>query len=112
MPIEAVANAGFKPEIICSALNAPIGGRLCHALDSYRIVTNDDRVLKILRRGYKIPFLFEAPIKKTSHRTPLPATDAARKILDDEVQGLIAKNAVKVVKPMLGQYVSSYFCHA
>ena len=45
--VEAVANAGFKPELICYALDAPIGGRLCHALDSYRIVTDDVRVLQI-----------------------------------------------------------------
>ena len=38
-----------------------------------------------------------------------PSASAARQVLDDEVQGLISKNAVKVVKQMLGQYVSSYF---
>ena len=107
--VEAVTEAGFKPELICSALEAPIGGRLSHALDSYRIVTDDARVLQILKRGYKIPFRFRAPIQKSSQKTPLPATDAAMKVLDDEVQGLIAKNAVKVVQPVLGQYVSSYF---
>ena len=107
--VEAVAKAGFKPEHICSALEAPIGSRLCHALDSYRIVTDDTRVLQNLESGYKIPFLFEAPTQKTSQKTPLPATDAAKQVLDYEVQGLIAKKAVKVVKPVLGQYVSSYF---
>ena len=34
--VEAVAEAGFKPELICSALEAPISSRLSHALDSYR----------------------------------------------------------------------------
>ena len=47
-----------------------------------------------------IPFKYEAPIQKNSKKKPLPAT---------KVQGLIAKNAVKVVKPVLGQYISSYF---
>ena len=46
--VEAVANAGFKLELICSALDTPIGGRLRHALDSYGIVTDDARVLQIL----------------------------------------------------------------
>ena len=107
--VEAVTNAGFKPEYISSALEAPIGGRLHHALDSYRKVTSDDRVLQILKKGYKIPFKFRAPIQKRSQRTPLPATSAARTVLDDEVKGLISKNAVKVVQPVHGQYVSSYF---
>ena len=107
--VEAVTKAGFKPELICSALEAPIGGRLCHALDSYRIVTNDARVLGILESGYKIPFLSRAPIQKSSQKNPLPATVAARQVLDEEVQGLIAKKAVKGVNPVLGQYVSSYF---
>ena len=44
--VGAVASAGFKSELICSALDAPIGGRLQHALDSYRIVTDDVRVLR------------------------------------------------------------------
>ena len=57
--VEAVAKAGFKPEYICSALEAPIGGRLHHALDSYRIVTDDAKVLQILENGYKIPFYSE-----------------------------------------------------
>ena len=39
--VEAVTNAGFKPEYISSALEAPIGGRLHHALDSYRKVTRN-----------------------------------------------------------------------
>ena len=34
---------------------------------------------------------------------------AARTVLDDEVEGLIYKNAVKVVQLVHGQYVSSYF---
>ena len=34
---------------------------------------------------------------------------AARTVLDDEVKGLISKNAVKVFQPVHGQYVSSYF---
>ena len=107
--VEAVAVAGFKPEYISSALEAPIGGRLHHAIDSYRVVTDDTRVLGILKRGYKIPFKYRSPIQKHSQKTPLPAMSAARQVLDDEVQGLISKKAVKVVKPMLRQYVSSYF---
>ena len=107
--MEAVARACFKPEYISSALEAPIGGRLHHAIDSYRVVTNDTRVLGILKRGYKNPFKYRSPIQKRSQKTPLPATSAARQVLDDEVQGLISKKAVKVVKPMIGQYVSSYF---
>ena len=92
--VETVTNAGFKPEYISSALEAPIGGRLHHALDSYRKVTSDNRVLGILRKGYKIPFRFRAPFQQHSQRTPLPATSAARTVLDDKVKGLISKNAV------------------
>ena len=66
-------------------------------------------MLNIFKKGYTIPFLHGAPKQKNIKKTPLPATEAARKVLDDEVQGLISKKAVKVVKPVLGQYVSSYF---
>ena len=107
--VEAVSNVGFKPELIASALDAPVGGRLCHAIDSYRIVSDDEWVIKTLKNGYEIPFLFRAPIQKTSPRTHLPSTATAKQVLDDEVEGLIAKEAVKVVKSKLGQYVISYF---
>ena len=66
-------------------------------LDIYRKITDDERVLRILKRGYVIPFKFRAPEQKRSQKTPLPATSAARTVLDDEVKGLISKNAVKVV---------------
>ena len=101
--VEAVTDAGFKPEYISSALESPIGGRLHHALDSYRKVTSDTRVLQILKKGYKIPFKFRAPLQKSSQRTPLPATSAARTVLDDEVKGLISKCMLAHTLPYLNQ---------
>ena len=107
--VEAVTNAGFKPEYISSALASPIGGRLSHAIDSYRNIKSDARIIQILKSGYQIPFKFRTPVQVRSQKTPQPATIAARTVLDEEVQGLISKNAVKVVQPVHGQYVSSYF---
>ena len=107
--LEAVTNAGFKPEYISSALASPIGGRLRHAIDSYRNIKSDTRIIQILKTGYQIPFKFRTPVQVRSQKTPQPAMSAARTVLDDEVQGLISKNAVKVVQPVHGQYVSSYF---
>ena len=107
--VDEVTKAGFRPDLISSALSSPIGGRLSHAIDSYRNIGSDDRVSQIIRSGYKIPFRSRTPVQVRSQRTPSPATDTARMVLDEEVKGLIAKNAVKVVQPMHGQYVSSYF---
>ena len=107
--VEAVTNAGFKPEYINSALASPIGGRLRHAIDSYRNIKSDARIIRILKTGYQILFKFRTPVQVRSQKTPQPATSAARTVLDEEVQGLISKNAVKVVQPVHGQYVSSYF---
>ncbi len=107
--VDAVTKAGFKPEYICSALSSPIGGRLSHAIDSYRNIQSDDRVMQIIKSGYEIPFRSRTPVQVRSLRTPAPATPTARDVLDEEVKGLIAKNAVKVVQPVRGQYVSPYF---
>ena len=107
--VEAVTKAGFKPEFINSALASPIGGRLSHAIDSYRNIQSDDRVMQIIKSGYEIPFRSRTPVQVRSLRTPAPATSTARDVLDEEVKGLIAKNAVKVVQPVRGQYVSPYF---
>ena len=107
--VEAVTKAGFKPEFISSALASPIGGRLSHAIDSYRNIESDARIIQILKTGYEIPFKSRTPVQVRSQKTPQPATIAARDVLDEEVKGLISKNAVKVVQPVHGQYVSSYF---
>ena len=107
--VDAVTKAGFKPEYISSALSSPIGGRLSHAIDSYRNIQSDDRVMQIIKSGYEIPFRSKTPVQVRSLRTPAPATPTARDVLDEEVKGLIAKNAVKVVQPVRGQYVSPYF---
>ena len=107
--VEAVTNAGFKPEYISYALALPIGGRLQHAIDSYRIIKSDTRIIQILKTEYQILFKFRTPVQVRSQKTPPPATRAARTVIDDEVEGLISKNAVKVVQPVHGQYVSSYF---
>ena len=107
--VEAVTKAGFKPEFISSALASPIGGRLSHAIDYYRNIESDARIIQILKTGYEIPFKSRTPVQVRSQKTPQPATIAARDVLDEEVKGLISKNAVKVVQPVHGQYVSSYF---
>ena len=66
--VEAVTNAGFKPEYISSALEAPIGGRLQHALDSYRKITSDERVLRILKGVIKFLSNSELPFRSAVRR--------------------------------------------
>ena len=56
--VEAVTNDSFKPEYINSALASPIGGRLRHAINSYRNIKSDARIIRILKTGYQIPFKF------------------------------------------------------
>ena len=66
--VEAVTKAGFKPEFISSALASPIGGRLSHAIDSYRNIESYARIIQILKTGYEIPFKSRTPVQVRSQR--------------------------------------------
>merc|ERR1712105_438381 len=57
---------------------------------------------------YRPTFLRKPPVQGRAPAPPNVSEDAAA-VLDKEVQGLLAKAAIKEVAPVLGQYVSSYF---
>ena len=66
--VEAVTNAGFKPEYISSALDSPIGGRLRHAIDSYRNIKSDARIIQDIKSRLKSEVLYRCTVKRLRHQ--------------------------------------------
>ena len=85
----------------------PIGGRIQLFYDNWLKINCSDWVLKVVKTGYKIP-IHTTPNQKKIPSNP-NATGEAFKVLVKEADDLIAKQAVRVVQPCEGQYISSYF---
>ena len=64
--------------------------------------------LDIIRRGYKPTWDKISLWQGTAASNPTVSLKASQ-FLDKEVQGLLDKDTIGEVQPVLGQYVSSYF---
>ena len=85
----------------------PLGGRIKHYIDNWRLVTSNDWVLNVVSKGYQIPF--KTIPHQTSYPVNPPAKGNAFDVLVSEADALLSKNAVRIVSKTVGEYVSSYF---
>ena len=85
----------------------PLGGRIKHFIDNWRLVTSNDWVLNVVNNGYQIP-LKTLPHQSTYPVNP-PAKGNAFDVLVSEAEALLSKKAVQIVSTTVGEYVSSYF---
>ena len=85
----------------------PIGGRLTKFYDNWLKLSCADWVLSVVKEGYKIP-LKSIPRQKKIPANP-KVVDKAHEVLVKEANDLLTKEAVTIVEPCDGQYVSSYF---
>ena len=85
----------------------PIGGRLSKFYDNWLKLNCADWVLSVVKEGYKIP------LRSIPHQKKIPTNpkvvDKAHEVLVNEANDLLTKEAVTIVEPCEGQYVSSYF---
>ena len=102
-----LTSLGLVIDYIPSLENIPLGGRIKNCIDNWHIITDNNWVLNVVKYGYKIP-LKTVPYQKRIPTNP-PATGNAFQVLVSEAQSLISKHAVRIVSPVDGQYVSSYF---
>ena len=105
--IQLVTAVGLFVENLPFLHKQPIGGRLRFCHKAWKSLTNNSWVCNVVQDGYKIPLRY-LPFQKTQPVNPSVNKDA-EKVLDDEAEGLLLKEAICSVSPMMGQYVSSYF---
>ena len=106
--LSMIFNVGLS---VASALNAaskPIAGRVRHCLDSWRTITDSAWVRGVIEKGYKLQFSGALP--PTPHRVKnLPTDAAATEVLDNEVEQMLAKQAIHIVKSSDDELVSCFF---
>ena len=100
-----LGNTEIEPPLPLPLPNIPVGGRLAHFAQNWAEITNDEWVLSLIRKGYRIPFK-ERPILSpdpTFFQQPLSPQ------LEEEVASLLSKGAVEEIIPECPGYYSRIF---
>ena len=85
--------------------NIPVGGRLAHFVQNWPKITDDEWVLSLVRKGYRIPFL-ERPILL---QNPVFFQQPLSQQLEEEFASLLSKGAVEEIIPECPGYYSRIF---
>jgi len=72
----------------------PVAGKFSRAVDKWYHITNNEWILEVVRKGFKIDFL-SLPIQKKAPNE-FVMTEEQELVLDTEVQELIKKGAIRV----------------
>ena len=100
-----LGNTESQPPLPLPLPNVPVGGRLAHFAQNWADITDDNWVLSLIRKGYRIPFK-ERPILSpdpTFFQQPLSLQ------LEEEVASLLSKGAVEEIIPECPGYYSRIF---
>ena len=105
--IDMVKAVGLNLDNLSMVDKLPIGGRLTKFYNNWLKINCADWVLSVVKEGYKIP------PQSIPHQKKIPTNpkvvDKAHEVLVNEANDLLIKEAVTIVEPCEGQYVSSYF---
>lgn len=87
------------------------GGRLKYFVTNWSNIDPDSWVLQIVKHGYRIEFTATPPRRGLMKVTPIPRVPEQRRILEEEIHGLLQKGAIRVAPPSLSKrlYRSSFF---
>ena len=96
---------------VTSAITAsckPIAGRIKSCLDSWHKITCSSWVLQVVREGYRLQFKCRRPELPFRVKN-LPTTNEGASVLDFEVQQMLLKKAIHVVKSSESEIISCFF---
>ena len=105
--IMLVSSLGIVTSFLPTLESFPLGGRISHFITNWRKITDNQWVLSVVEKGYKIP-LKSVPSQFQIPKNPT-AKGSAHDVLVNEANDLLNKHAVSVVAPVDGQYISAYF---
>ena len=87
-----------------------VGGRLSRFAPNWERLHPDSWVLSVISRGYKIEFTANPPLMDKRRVTPIPQDPGQRKVLEEEILGLLRKRAIYIARPNPGPlYRSTFF---
>ncbi len=84
--------ASWRPPVV-----GPVGGRLQDYAGSWALITPDRWVLDTISHGYALEFSSAPPSGMLVRPTPVPSDPSKRRYLEEEINSLLAKRAVRVV---------------
>ena len=84
----------------------PVAGRLKHFLKNWKVLTSDPHILEIVE-GYQIPFL-SIP-QQVKPPAAIQFSEKDKSLIDLEIQGMLEKGAIRIVKELHGQFLSPLF---
>ena len=106
-----VESVGLDVGVALRNQSLPQPARLAENVLSWRTVTNDTKILKIVKQGYRLQFLRNTP-PPTPHRgrnPPCSQKPEAIKVIDKEVEAIVSKGAGYIVEPSEAEVVSGIF---
>ena len=85
--------------------NIPVGGRLAHFAQNWAEITDDEWVLSLVRKGYRIPFQERSILSPD----PIFFRQPLSQQLEEVVASLLSKGAVEEIIPECPGYYSRIF---
>lgn len=108
---EAAGGDAFRnPKGAHPTASPAVGGRLSQFNKNWERLLPDSWVRNVISEGYKIEFTSSPPRMDKLRSTPVPALPEQRQALEEEILGLLHKNAIYVAGPDPGPlYRSTFF---
>ena len=100
-----LGNTENQPPLPLPLPSILVGGRLAHFAQNWAEITDDEWVLSLIRKGYRIPFK-ERPILSPD---PTFFQQSLSQQLEEEVASLLSKGAVEEIIPECPGYYSRIF---
>lgn len=86
--------------------NLPLAGRLQHFLNNWRLLTQDQFMLKMIQ-GVLIPFV--EPPRQAQAPAQTFNNQPERHAIEQEIAEMLLKGAIQVVSPLKGEFISTVF---
>ena len=86
--------------------DVPLAGRLKHFVGTWMKITQDPKILDIVK-GYKIPF-HSKPFQSKIPSQPI-VSRGGEELVKLKVKGMLKKGAIRKVQPSKGKFVSNLF---
>ena len=88
----------------------PVGGRLSHYIDNWKLITQDPWVLSVVENGYVVDFWDKPPLATEPQQSPLPADPVKGKAVLEQVEVLLQKNVIeRVCNPYSPGFYNRFF---
>ena len=102
-----LTDMGFDLTVLAASNTTSVVNRLSTCVQNWRLITQNQMVLRIVAEGYKIQF--HCPVTTSDKPIVYPMCPELETHTRSEVENLVRKGAIKAVEPMATQVTSGIF---